>query len=280
MQSDEAQDSEIATDKALADWRQGDCVLGEHWFVHRIDVERPLTEAARQAAAASSDLAETAVAGLVVVSQTCDIVRGCKDRSFAEVSPLVEVSPQDLALIRSKKRPSYALVPALASRCLVADLDRTMTVEKSLIGRWERVPGCRTDEESRAFAEALARKRKRFAFPDDFNALVKRLQARLVDKHGRESDEGRALRALREIRVQATPSWSATNVSLMFWFIPHSENGDSMPSHAQLESWLKLVTPSGRFRRVHGQIQTLERLRASEYLASDQLDLDHLSSLS
>lgn len=24
-------------DRALKAWRQGDCVLGEHWFVHRIN---------------------------------------------------------------------------------------------------------------------------------------------------------------------------------------------------------------------------------------------------
>lgn len=272
----------IATDAELAKWRQGDCVLGEHWFVHRLDVDNPLTDASRAAAAASSDLAETEVAGLVVVSQTCDIVRASKDRSFAEVSPLVEVSPHDLTLIRKKKRPSYALVPALDSQRLVADLDRTMTVEKPVIARWKRVEGCRTDEEARDFAEALARKRKRFAFPDDFNALVKRLQARLVEKHGRESDEGRALRALREIRVQATPSWSDENIGLMFWFIAYSDNQgrDAAATPSHLETWLKLVTPTGRFRRIHGQIETLERLRASDYLASDQLDLDHLSSVS
>jgi hypothetical protein len=278
--SEKPQDPLVATDEALANWRQGDCVLGEHWFVHRVDLAIPLTDAGRHAAAASSDLAETAVAGLVVVSQTCDIVRACKDRSFAEVSPLVEVSPQDLALITGKKRPSYALVPSLASQRLVADLDRTMTVEKPVIAGWIRVAGCRTDEEGRAFAEALARKRKRFAFPDDFNALVRPLQARLVEKHGRDSDEGRSLRALREIRIQATPSWSAENINLMIWFIPYAENavGTSLPTHIQLESWLKLIKPSGRFRRVHGQIETLERLRAVDYLASDLLDLDHLSS--
>jgi len=106
------------------------------------------------------------------------------------------------------------------------------------------------------------------------------LQARLVEKHGRDSDEGRSLRALREIRIQATPSWSAENINLMIWFIPYAENagGTSLPTHTQLESWLKLIKPSGRFRRVHGQIETLERLRAVDYLASDLLDLDHLSS--
>jgi hypothetical protein len=40
----------VAIDRALADWRQGDCVLGEQWFAYRVDPSVGLTEGARAAA--------------------------------------------------------------------------------------------------------------------------------------------------------------------------------------------------------------------------------------
>lgn len=79
-------------DRALRDWRQGDCVLGEHWFAHRVDPSVAVTEAARAAAEAGLDLAESRVGGLVVATQTCDMVRSCVERPYVEVCPLVEVS--------------------------------------------------------------------------------------------------------------------------------------------------------------------------------------------
>lgn len=89
-------------------------------------------------------------------------------------------------------------MPLLSERKLVADLDRVMAVEKPLLATWDRIPGWSTDAEARAFALALSRKRLRFALPDDFTALVRKLQSRLADKHEKNSDEGRGLRALDE----------------------------------------------------------------------------------
>ena len=37
-------------DRQLSAWRQGDCVIGEHWFLFRTDAERPLTDDAAVAA--------------------------------------------------------------------------------------------------------------------------------------------------------------------------------------------------------------------------------------
>jgi hypothetical protein len=88
-ESETAESVYDAVDAALCDWQQGDCVLGEHGFVFRLDPKRPLSEAAIEAAAAGGDLAETVVRGLVVLTQTCDIVRTCRERTFLEVAPLV-----------------------------------------------------------------------------------------------------------------------------------------------------------------------------------------------
>ncbi len=69
-------------DAVLQKWQQGDYVLGEHWFIQRCHPDRPLTEASKDAAREESDLVESEVRGLVVVTQTCDIVRTCSNRPF------------------------------------------------------------------------------------------------------------------------------------------------------------------------------------------------------
>jgi hypothetical protein len=265
-------------DARLLRWRQGDFVLAEHWFVFRTSRSSPQTDAGRVAAEAESDLAEVSVRGFVLVTQTCDIVRGCCDRPFVEVSPLVEVSKDDLQAIERGRRPQYAYVPGVAEKRLVADLDRTMTVEKAVVAEWERRHGCTSDDQARWFSEALARKRQRAAFPDDFVAFVGKLQRRLVDKHGKESDEGAALRALREIRVLATPDWSTTPCSLVLYFIRDESASDFAGTSwaVHLEKWMKLVPKEGRFS-ADGQVTTLARMNASDYVHSDRLDLDHLS---
>jgi hypothetical protein len=204
---------------ALKGWSQGDCVLGEQWFVHRFNSQCPLTDISRDALSDDSDLVESEVLGFVVVTQTCDIVRSCASRPFIEVVPLVEVDERNLHDIQRGRRPQYAFIPALAKKYLVADLDRVMTLEKAVAMQWERIPGCSTDEERRALGQALARKQARFAFPDDFTQLSRKLQSRLQEKHDKSSNEGDALRTLREIRVRASPSWEALEIELMFWFI-------------------------------------------------------------
>jgi hypothetical protein len=277
-------------DAALSKWSQGDCTIGDHWFVARFDPQRPLTTAANDVAAADADadLTESAVIGFVVITQTCDLVRSCTDRPFLEISPLVEVNAELLAEIKRLKRPNYAYIAGVADlpsatlreRFLVADIDRVTTVEKAVVAAWERIPGCQSDADTRSLAEALARKRSRFAFPDDFNRFAQKLQKRMQDKHEKSTDEGEALRALREIRVSATPAWDADTVELIFWFI-RAETDDRFQDqewHEWLDSWLQFLPASGRFSSVDGSVVTLDDMTAKEYVNSDLLDLDRLSS--
>jgi hypothetical protein len=57
-------------DAALLTWRQGDCVVGEQWFVFRTDLERPLTPDGAAASAEGVDTAESEVFGFMVLTQT------------------------------------------------------------------------------------------------------------------------------------------------------------------------------------------------------------------
>jgi len=243
----------------------------------------PLTTESRSPEAEGDTLVESAVAGLAVLTQTCDIVRACSGenaRPFVEVAPLVEVDEEIIRQVKRGWRPRYAYIPALADQNLVADLDRIMTVEKGVVAKWQRVQGCSSDADRRNLAQALARKRARMAFPDDFSELVGTLKDRMKEKHDRQSPEGQALRSLREIRVQASPSWEADEVSLFFWFVRDEASTcpDGVSWDNLLASWLNLVPPAGRFKEVTGVVAGLEDMTANEYVESDPLDLDHLTS--
>lgn len=266
-------------DASLREWRQGDLALEESWFVHVGDGAAPLSEAATESGHGPQALTSE-VLGLVMLTQTCDIVRRCVDRPFVEVAPLIRVKADVLEQVRKGRRPSLATLPTLAKDGLVADLDRIMTVEKSIVSNWQRTPGFSSDKHGREFAQALARKRARFAFPDDFTSLVRKLQSRLGDKHDKNTEEGRALRALREIRVCASPAWDGTSTEIFFWFIRNDADvmfeGKSWSK--LLENWLALVPAAGRFTRLEGQVVTLQEMTAEDYVHSDPLDLDHLST--
>ena len=245
------------------------------------DPAAPLSEAAAEAETQGIQALTSEVVGLVVVTQTCDVVRSCTVRPYIEVAPLMRVSAEDLHAVQRGRRPAHATLPALIPHSLVADLDRVMTVEKSIVASWERTPGYTSDPDGRAFAQALARKRVRFAFPDDFTTMAKRLQGRLADKHEKNTDEGRGLRALREIRVHAAPSWDAPLVEIFFWFVRDEGDADFEGKNWAdlLKQWLKLVPTSGRFHSVDGQVVSLDDMSAAEYVESDPLDLDHLTGI-
>jgi hypothetical protein len=125
-------------DKAVREWRQGDATLDVGTFVvHLANKRAPLTDEARDAVArgdvdADEDVFEvlSPVEGLVVVSQSCDIVRECSKSECVEVSPLVFIENNRIFEdIRKRRRTRYAYLPGLADRKLVADLERTMTVD-------------------------------------------------------------------------------------------------------------------------------------------------------
>jgi hypothetical protein len=279
-----------AINEALRVWRQGDLTLDpELEFIHLADISRPHSLASIQTAEKLSHAGEDipsgpvaltdAVDGLVMVSQTCDIVRNCRDRPFVEVAPLVTVEAESLESVRRFKIPSFAYISAVADQCLVADLDRTMTIEKALAADWRRIPGWSRDDEIRALSLSLSRKRSRFAFPDDFVRAVANIQKRLVDKNSRQSDEGAHIRAIQEIRVRAAPSWNADEVYISFWFIKESDPADARVIDwvHWTEEWLKRFTQQDRFILEPPTVARLDDMTARDYVESDRLDLDRLS---
>jgi hypothetical protein len=272
--------------RALSDWRQGDATLDDDVFlVHLADKRFPLTKPAQERVTDVSDEHNifevlSPVHGLVVVTQTCDVVKQCEDREYVEVSPLVQIEPKLIQEIQKGRRPRYAYLPGLADRNLVVDLDRTMTVEKAVIANWTRIPGCTTDYERADFAKALARKRQRFAFPNGFNPCLKKFRDRIKSKEGKTTPDGRLIAALDEIRVQSSPHWDADKVTVFFWFLLKAGTTiDFDVSRTVVDNWISLtnftppfVLASPAFYLVEPQDMTV-----LDYLISYPLDYDDVS---
>jgi hypothetical protein len=280
--------NEIArVEVALQEWRQGDATLDAGLFlVHLADKRLPLTQEARASLDQALDEGDifdvfSSVHGLVVVTQTCDIVKECARSEFIDVSPLVHIEKDtDLSEIQKGKKLRYAYVPGVAGRQLVADLERTMAVEKAVVATWRRVPGCTTDEERVAFADALARKRQRFAFPTEFNRGMVKFKNRLKDRKKKNSVEGQLINALDHVRAAASPSWNSSETTVMFWFLLRRDQDiDFDQSRHVIDGWMKLITLSTSFTLSDPPFALVEQedMTVRDYLASHPLDYDDLS---
>jgi len=260
-------------DTTLANCKQGDCYLGDREF---ITLARVMIDDVEE-----DDWVASKVAGFVILTQTCDLVRTCALRPFVELAPLIQVKQEILEDVIGWRRPDYAFIPGVADKKLVADLDRVMTVQKVVIADWDRIRGLQSDDEVRAFQRVLARKRQRFAFPDEFTEFVKPLQKRIKEKHGKESSEGEALRALAEIRVAAAPSWNSDHVDLTFYFVRQEGSPEKFIGHTWAkwcDDWMKRLPICKHFTNPEGLIVDYHSMSAAEYLQSDALDLERLSS--
>jgi hypothetical protein len=282
-------DDKERIDAELREWRRGDATLDTGTFlVHLADKRTPLTADARDAVErglvdTDEDVFEvlSPVRGLVVVSQSCDIVRECSKSECVEVSPLVLIEDErGLEEIRKRRRSRYAYLPGLADRKLVVDLERTMTVEKAVVASWTRIGGCTTDRERATFADALARKRRRFAFPDDFNGGLRRFRDRLKRAEGKATPDGRLIEALDEVRVQASPSWEAAPVTVFFWFLLEREKiSDFDAAHRIVQGWMSTINLPGAFALADPAFEIVEPqdMTVDHYQTSYALDYDDIS---
>ena len=275
-------------DDKIGHWRQGDVSLENQLeFVHVADLSHPHSPASiesvrvdtydRQGIEVVSDYD---VLGFVVLTQTCDIVRSSYERPFIEVAPLVKIDDKSFVdQVRRLQRPAFAYVPSVANIGLVADLDRVMTIEKGVLANWKgRKQGCKTDQESREFARAIARKRLRFAFPDDFVQCANRFRQHVLAKHNRLSEVGSHLRTLSEIRVGAAPSWTHDTVNLTFWFIKERDPTNFDPNWStQIAQWIEYFDAGGRFKVENAIACSLADITARDYIDSDVLDFDSVS---
>lgn len=187
-------------EKELKEWRQGDFALDVAPFIALVTTEdgQPF------------EIGETSegIRGIVIVSQTCDIVSENGERHFVTACALVERPKGEGSLVRAGRRPH--LVPVeFAPENTFADLSKTFSVKKDLLASWPREIGFSTDEKRHKFGFAIARKFGNFAFPDSFDEAVGHLKQQAWKRHEKDSDLGKIYRSLREIRFKCDGGWSS-----------------------------------------------------------------------
>lgn len=270
----------------LQSWQQGDVFFAPDLpFVHLARADRPLTPEAREAAAAEEGTDDTLLVvpvitpGLVLISQTCDVVRSPAERPYLEIAPLRKLPPEAMVEVRRGDRPQYAALPGLSEADLAVDLDRTMTIEKAVLLEIEptqKVRGCPTEEAAAMFGLALGRKRARFAFPDDFVSSLTRIQKRIRKKHAKGTAEGQLYGACREIRVRARPTWENPTI-IELWFLFDAEGRIPATASDLLDDLAEQFVPTGVFNEIALKVAALDEITAKLYVESYPLDLDHLS---
>src|SRR5262249_51221651 len=137
-----------------------------------------------------------------------------------------------------------------------------------------------TDQEGATCADARARKRRRFAFPDDFNAGLRRFRDRIRRMEGKGTPAGRVIEALDEIRVQVSPEWGAAKVTVFFWFLLEPDKiSDFEATHQIVRDWMSAINLSGAFVLADPAFEIVEPrdMTVDHYQASHALDYDDLS---
>jgi hypothetical protein len=271
-----ASPEESSTEDSYKLWQQGDYALGVGPLVFAEPTVNPAAEDAY-------DLTpyDHKVVGMVLVSQTCDIVNG---NDFVVVCPLVECDQQDLTEIRRGTKPSFAELQLSPAPQMRADLSKLMTISKSLLRTWDRCPGFNDESERDRFGYALERKFGRFAFPNEIVAALAGLRSRILEKYKKDSEAGKVYRSVVEIRVRAAPSWDAKE-RLMGLVVVIEDLPDRECSFETIEREIraecdKIKWPKGtswdpewpRFR-----IGTTRDLTMRDHDESKALDLHYLS---
>jgi hypothetical protein len=202
--------------------------------------------------------------GVVLVSQTCDIV--LPSRQTIQVARRIRLTMDEAREARDRKRPRYAPLPRVGDQDF-ADLDLMGTVAKARIASLPRIAGVGTDDEVRRFSSDVARKFGRFAFPDEVAPWLRPLETVVTSKARKSSSpEGQALAQVVELRVEASAGWGEAPFELTLCIIVQPDAlptfaGDEIPDRpGELGNWLH--DADGELIRSSGEIA--ERLAEAE----------------
>lgn len=262
-------------DESLKLWRQGDFALDVGGFLfagltddHDAFDAREVTEN---------------IVGLVVISQNCDIIRRTGGRFYIAVSPLVQVSAEEVAAAKKGRRPYLTSVENTAET-VFADLSRVMSVHKDVVATWKRCAGFETVAGRLRFAAALERKFGQFAFPNDFHSSIKSFHARVWSRHDKvDSAPGKVYRSLVQIRFNAEPNWESDIRKMQVIAIMKSEEDCEVGRQSiyqELEEQLgKINWPAGyewQDEDLKFLLATARELSADDLLKSQRADFDFL----
>ena len=265
-------------DEPLRHWRQGDFALDVGGFLYAKEKE---TAEGEHHFDAAEEREETCKAvGLIVITQTCDIIRREGGKNFVSVCPLVQRDDKEVKEIKKGYRPYFADVENIGDN-VFADLRRVMSVSKDLLRTWKRHDGFTTESKKITFAASLERYFGRFAFPDDFDSAINDFKKRVWQRHDKQGSEpGSIYRSLLEIRFRAAPSWEAEKrkITLIALLGPLESGITREKIRDELSEQLaKVKWPEGyEWAAPEFILQSPKYLTAEDYINSQRADFDFL----
>jgi len=269
-----AQDTGI--EAQLAEWQQGDFSINCGGFL--------FGDSSLEDGNAIDPVIDDNIEGFAVITQTCDIVRETNSVPYVTVCALTKIDPSRLVDLEKGQAPRFGLLSGI-DEGVVADFSRTMTISKELLIAWSKRRGCPTVKDQVAFARSLETYFGRFAFPDDFNLSISSLRKAILSKYSKtQSELGKAIRSIRELRVFPHNNWNDQHsVPITFIFVLDDEDHRELKERAAI---LKEVKPkidaikwSAPFS-LHDdgiQVTTLSDMTAADYLNSYALDVNSIS---
>ena len=217
------------------------------------------------------------VPGAAVISQSCDIINSGQDRLFVQVARLAKMEPNDLKEVQKRRRPRYGYLSGLAALGMAVDFDIVATVHKKVVAQWVHNGGCTTDFERRDFAEALARHRRRFAFPQEFNNVMWPIRDWL-DRAKKKTDTfGNFVRSINQIRVICDNWHTIGQLDFIVVFDDEGTPAEALVRDQHLEEMLGMIAT--KYSGTSIRQVTWDNLSAREMNDSDQLDFDGLSQV-
>lgn len=180
--------------------------------------------------------------GVVIISQTCDLIRD--DRPLVHVAKRAQLTSSAKALASSGKMPRYIALPAIGDNEF-ADLDHLYSLHKNLLASQERIASVRDATESAKFGQGVGRYFSRFAFPNEIHEFFSPLARHIHSKAGsHESPEGRLINRVVQLRLQSLSGWETPPYDLQLIVIVDSTAlpmipDDELPEFdEELHSWL------------------------------------------
>ncbi len=210
---------------------------------------------------------------LVVISQSCDIVRDPAKEPYVEVMRAWWTTDEDLLrMARTNSFRFFLLRTREGSGGLVADAPQTFRIDKASVISLA-LEGNLDEKGSERFRAWVAGRYGRVALEQPVVDGVQRPIVEAVKKAIRDSAGRKVLDGIREVRV----FWHDEN-DIELFLVP--EDGVRVAAGevaAVAGAIVRSVRDAGLVQAIGWDVVDLESLSAREYLASVQMPLDHYS---
>jgi hypothetical protein len=181
-------------------------------------------------------------AGVVILSQTCEIVRA--QRLFVHVAPRERPEGNAPSLARKGRMPRYVHLPRLGDNDFV-ELDRVFSIHKNVVAATDRMPTVQGHREAAIFGQAIGRYFSRFAYPDEVGEYLEPLAKHIMEKAAKpNSAEGKLIGEVVQLRLRSVNGWENAPYDLELVVIvnptalPLFPGDEPAPFDEELNAWI------------------------------------------